>query len=422
MRKRIQNAQNSFTHKRTSSDAGLVFSYEKEELKRLWISRYHDIEKKLSKLKREWNKFETEAHSTYQQWYHRTFAQTLSEIRALTEVSQEYRQIFSAIESQIKINGLTRSAAFHHVSEKMKLKEDPFPSEEEVRLFREKEQQEFQDEFRRAHRSGSSEEIDSELLEKARVMIYALAKKQYQHGPRNAHEARLMSEAIEEAIHTLYEKMKLAKEMGISPSDFMLDKHGDLNQAEEWEQEGDRRDEVNTNDEDLSENEEDKTPPHSSTHAIEDYKVLYRKIVRLLHPDRGSEMSKDESQLWNEAQRAYQSKDREGLKTILLRIEGGGFVPVHLLESVGEVMDVVLTLHFEFREMNYHKNHVRKGAVYRFWASRTRDQNREKLRQGLEKELSQQLYWIKQDLQDLITEMNWLKKQVKQGATKRARK
>ena len=54
------------------------------------------------------------------------------------------------------------------------------------------------------------------------------------------------------------------------------------------------------------------------------HKSLYRKIARLLHPDIAGSLTKQELELWYQAQRAYQEKDVVALETILARCDRVG--------------------------------------------------------------------------------------------------
>ena len=73
------------------------------------------------------------------------------------------------------------------------------------------------------------------------------------------------------------------------------------------------KDSSNRPDPDRSEREE--TPRHKS---------LYRKIALLLHPDLAGTLSKQELELWYQAQRAYEEKDLVTLETILARCDRAG--------------------------------------------------------------------------------------------------
>jgi hypothetical protein len=61
-----------------------------------------------------------------------------------------------------------------------------------------------------------------------------------------------------------------------------------------------------------------KTEP-GQREPVSRHKSLYRKIALLLHPDRAGALSKQELELWYQAQRAYEGRDVVALETILAR-------------------------------------------------------------------------------------------------------
>jgi hypothetical protein len=54
------------------------------------------------------------------------------------------------------------------------------------------------------------------------------------------------------------------------------------------------------------------------------YKSLYRKIARLLHPDMAGALTKQELELWYQAQRAHEKEDVAALEAILARCDRVG--------------------------------------------------------------------------------------------------
>ena len=53
----------------------------------------------------------------------------------------------------------------------------------------------------------------------------------------------------------------------------------------------------------------------------EEFKKLYRKLVFKLHPDLNPRQSKDEKNLWNRVQLAYQSGDLEEMRSLIIILE-----------------------------------------------------------------------------------------------------
>ena len=62
------------------------------------------------------------------------------------------------------------------------------------------------------------------------------------------------------------------------------------------------------------------------------HKSLYRKIALLLHPDLAGVLTKQELELWYQAQRAYAEKDVVALETILARCDRVGTNSLSLSE------------------------------------------------------------------------------------------
>ena len=112
-------------------------------------------------------------------------------------------------------------------------------------------------------------------------------------------------------------------------------------------------------------------------------------------------MNLNEKELWDEAQKAYRRKDQETLRTILLRIEGGGVVDVASLTSIGALRDVIVRLHFEYREIHYFKSREKKEHAYRFWASKKRPKNRMKVEAEIRNEITQQMHFCRHEMRNL---------------------
>jgi hypothetical protein len=74
------------------------------------------------------------------------------------------------------------------------------------------------------------------------------------------------------------------------------------------------------------------------------HKSLYRKIARLLHPDLAGALTKQELELWYQAQRAYEEKDVVALETILTRCDRVGTNSRTLSELRGLVMQAISRL------------------------------------------------------------------------------
>jgi len=353
-------------------------------IRKKWLSRYHEIERRLSKLKREWNLFETEAQNSYQQWYHRTFARTISDLKSVGEEIHELQLILSAVDAQREVNGLSKRAALEYVLNAVSNKQDPFPDREQVSRHEEEKKRIYEQQFKLSHGVFGGQEIDPEILERAKYMVYAAVRRQYPAPPQDPWEIQRLQQEIDRAIHEVYERLLHQK------SDF---------DEEEVRQEARPKSRVR-----------EEQDPGARTRISEEYKVLYRKIVKRLHPDRGEEMSEEEKLLWTEAQRAYLARDEEALRTLLLRVEGGGLIQIHRVESIGEIIDVTVALHREYEEIQFYQRRTKKEWVYRHWASRKHAVNRKKLDHEIQSHLNQQLFRLRDQMKGLAAELNQLKR------------
>jgi len=338
-----------------------------DPIRKKWVSHYHQIEKKLAKLKRSWNAFENDAQTSYQRWYHQTFAGPLSQLNGIGEEVHELRTILSAIQAQVEVNGHSKKSAFLYVMEAIQSKRDPFPTPTETESFKAKRARIYEQAFKANHSPEGLEDIDSELLERARFMVMEKVRMDFPDPPDDPIELMFLNREIDAAIHGVYEKLK----------------NTEVAQEEQ--------------------------SVLSNPKMLEDHKTLYRKIVKRLHPDRGLEMSREEKGLWSEAQKAYRERNIEMLRTILLRIEGDGLIQIDTVESVGEIIEIVCSLHSEYEQINFVQRRTKKEWVYRFWASKNRAKNREKLASEIQNQLGRRLAYARYELGELQREWNRLK-------------
>ena len=379
-----------------------------EPIRKKWVSQYHQIEKKLAKLKRDWNIFEDEAQTQYQQWYHQSFAEQLSQLTQTGEEIHELRTTLSAVQAHIEVRRISKKAAFEYVMDAIKNKKDPFPAEAEIDAFRTEQKKAYEKEFKASHSRSGKEEIDSDLLERARAMVLEQVRRQYPYPPENPIEAMLLNREINEAIHETYGRLKNNSyadpyEKGWDEQDDE-DYDFDFKNPFGFDDDEEKGDEPNPQSAQKAEETLARDKP-----KIDDYKLIYRKIVKRLHPDRGEEMSREEKTLWSEAQRAYRDKNTEALKTILLRAEGDGTIKIDQVPAIGDMIEIVYSLNAEVEEITYLKKRTKKEWVYRFWASKNRKNNREKLAAEIEKQLGQQLSHARYQLRDLKEEFKELK-------------
>ena len=402
----------------TQSYSGLI-PIPFEHVKREWVSHFKEIEKKLEKTKQEWNAFESEAKVLFQSWYHSTFAKHLNLLREIDEESNRIKRTLDAIEAQIGINGLSRAEACKKVSLAIKESHDPFPSDEEFAEYKERQKKSFHAEFAKKLSQGGKHIVDEERLEELREETIAQAMHLFGR-PENPRESHFMQNWINNRVTERYKqgqdesvtKKAPPDEVDSSKENQSYSRDSFFDEEELLKAMGGLFGEDTENGENV--NFGQGNPAEQNTVRLKDYKSIYRQIVRLLHPDRGSPMNETEKELWSQAQVAYGAREAESLHAILLRIEGGGQIDVLKLQSIGDIRELTLALHFEYREINYIKSQVKKDPLYRFWASRKRPTNRKKLEVQMSFEFKNQIHYYEHELKELRSHLRRIEREIKQ--------
>ncbi len=292
-----------------------LIAISKSKVRSDWIARHREIEIKFSKLKREWNRFESEAHEQYHSWYHQTFAQELNQIREIDEESHYIRMVLSAIESQMIVNQLTKRAAFEYVMLAYQNKTDPFPSSEE----------EWE-----------------------------------------------------------YEKQE---------APYRIEEIGDSDEFVEFDDQKIAVTELRVSD--------------------QSYKFIYRKIVSLLHPDRGVEMNAMEKVLWEQTQSAYLDRDSNLLRTILLRIEGTSQIELKSIETIGTIQTMCDALWFEYEEIKNQQIIAKNKPVYQFYSLNKKAKSLASIKTELSQILKQELFYKNKILRDLKSSFSRFERSLK---------
>jgi hypothetical protein len=382
-------------------------------VKKEWVSYFDEINMKLEKAKREWNEFETEARATFQIWYHSTFAKDLTKVREIEEESEQIRRMFEAIDAQISINGLNKRDAYLKVEKAVDQNHDPFPTEEEVSHFKIRQTEKFHQDFKKRLGQNGKHDVDLDLLDGIRKETAAEAMRRF-GPPGSNYEAQRMNEWIGDTIMNRYQSHHLKPVKIKNGTDEFANVKAGFFEVEDFE---DEETEAIIKRMFGGLNEDDGTDDLPGDQKPEDYKALYRQIVRALHPDRGSEMSEAEKELWSQAQIAYREQDTSALKEIALRIEGGGKINIQAVESIGEIRELVVKLHFDYSEINFIKSKVKKEAVYRFWASRKRPANRKKLEAQMGQEFKMEIAGRNHELRELVSARARLKREFKKSGS-----
>ena len=325
---------------------GLVLS-DPTPLRQEWLKRYHEIERKLGKLKSDWRRFEDEAHTGFQQWYHQVFFEELSLLTELGEQIREKQSFFTAIEVNKRVYRLSDKQAYRKVMKALDEKRDPFPDPEDLERCRREETEE------------------REALLEARRLAREELKRQFQN------------------------------------QDFVDEDFGDEHSDEDNGDSSKHRSCV-------EEDEEHSEKTSARAKAVSLLKSLYRKIVRTLHPDSGYQMSPAEKILWQQTQTAYKTNDLETLKMISLKIEGKGNIIISKVEQIGELINLCKTLEQELTSLQNIKERNKGEPLYQFWLSEKQPKIRKHLKYEIAGDLERQTYRLKSFLREANQELEFL--------------
>lgn len=127
-----------------------------------------------------------------------------------------------------------------------------------------------------------------------------------------------------------------------------------------------------------------------------DYKTLYRKLARRLHPDVMKATSKVTAawvqQTWLKVQEAYKNQDAEALQrldlTTLIRMQ-----ELHHL-SLDEIRSSAVALNSEFDDLRLSIKDLKKHPAWKFSSKRTFDTLKKKLKAKLDRDLEPLRYDI----------------------------
>jgi hypothetical protein len=139
-------------------------------------------------------------------------------------------------------------------------------------------------------------------------------------------------------------------------------------------------------------------------------KSAYRKIVLLLHPDRGGEMDQQRLQLWYRAQTAYQTSDLVTLESIL-----DGCAKQMVEKSISELLEAILESKRQIERLAHRIGVLKEDPAWNF-ASRKGKKLASRERR-VERELAEQSEALDAELSFLEREIGEFER-----ATKRARR
>jgi hypothetical protein len=327
-----------------------------EPIRESWVKRYRLMEKKLEKLKREWQLFEENANPHYQKWYYSTFADDLSKLTDWNERAREQESILRGIVAHQRLYHLDELEAYARVKERLRLKLGPYPDAADIERY-EKEQRE------RADRERIRREAAREKRRLAEEKFWA-----------SEAEANAYSADLEEAFEKIFSNDESAgagdgensRSFNEKPKESIRDKKQD------------------------------------------DIRDLYRSIVRELHPDTGHQMTDVEKEWWNQAQVAYRKSDLETLKLLALRIQGQGRVEIDQVTHIGTLIELCTALYEQQEQIERQKKRLKRDPIYRFWMSRARHATRDKLTFETRAHLQTQLRRLRDFVAEVKSRLNEL--------------
>jgi hypothetical protein len=327
-----------------------------EPIRENWVNRYRLLEKKLEKLKREWQLFEENANPHYQKWYYSTFADDLSKLTDWNERAREQESILRGIVAHQRIYHLDELEAYARVKERLRLKLGPYPDAADIERY-EKEQRE------RADRERIRREAAREKRRLAEEKFWA-----------SEAEANAYSAEMEDAFEKIFSNDESA----------------------------------GADDNETSSGSEKKPQERLRDKKQDDIRDLYRSIVRELHPDTGHQMTDVEKEWWNQAQVAYRNSDLETLKLLALRIQGQGRVEIDQVTHIGTLIELCTALYEQQAQIERQKKRLKRDPIYRFWMSRARNATRDKLTFETRAHLQTQLRRLRDFVAEVKSRLNEL--------------
>ena len=128
-----------------------------------------------------------------------------------------------------------------------------------------------------------------------------------------------------------------------------------------------------------------------------DAKEIYRRLVSLLHPDRGGAWTPARERLWHEVQEAWAARDADWLARLEVSWETANDT-VGPDSSLGRLRLAIAELDAARRDTERKLRHYRKTQPWRFTLS---EKKRPKLRQQVEAELLHDLHSLRRQLDHL---------------------
>lgn len=136
--------------------------------------------------------------------------------------------------------------------------------------------------------------------------------------------------------------------------------------------------------------------------ASEYLKSIYRKLVRILHPDSNQNENKVQRDLWHEVQEAYGLQDVQRLERLLAKATGSARGALDLDSApISHIMDLRRDVERRLRKLKQQLSLARRQPQWGFLALKADPRRLARLRYGIASDLDEDRRAIQADLSDL---------------------
>lgn len=143
-------------------------------------------------------------------------------------------------------------------------------------------------------------------------------------------------------------------------------------------------------------------------HSAQEYlKTIYRKLVRILHPDAGTGIEVKQRQLWQEVQDAYRWRDVQRLEAILIQVTGDkqGVLDLKAV-PISQIMDLRRDVEKRLRSLKTRIASARRETAWEFRLLKSKKQQLTVLKKEL-------IFDLESDLREIKSELAHCQRQIK---------
>jgi len=321
-----------------------IILIDSSKLRKSIVAKYRKAESKLDQTRADIVLYETEDLSAYNQWEQKIFGPMLERLQKSSDELQANRAILERVDMEVFLTGCSRKVAYQRVLAGTLAK----PTEEEVRAEEEANTEPDDDpsDFSRSKPPPVFDVDDYDRLSKS---------KQAKVRARYEAEAKMFHQFYGQYAPSFEELLEAARA-------------------------GNRRVE---------------SAPQN-TNTAKQFKTLYRRLVRLLHPDGNSAHGSRELDIWHDVQAAYQSGDLARLQAVAARYD---LAVADQTDSValGTIHDVIRDILRAVQELSRHLRYLKSQPAWRF--SSTTDFERDHIRRKRRFQLEAQQEGVDSELE-----------------------